>query len=163
MKKTLLAIIGVALLQASILHAEGSILEQMRRSAEAQGQAPAQPAPTGYVSTDFATFNRYFSNSSRLTDMQKDALFDSKFKGGLVRWTGRVVEVEKGMLGGLHVLIKHTGESLVSDVTLDLRPSEENKAMMLHKGQAITYQGKLESWGGVMDHYLDEGVIIEAR
>lgn len=121
------------------------------------------PVVEQFISTNFADFNRSFSSSSGLTDMQKDNLFDEKFKGRLVKWSGRVMEVSKSALGGVYVLVKHTGESIISDVTLDLKPEEESRALQLRRGQTITYSGRIESWGSLTDHRVDEGVILEAR
>ncbi|MBI1909871.1 MAG: hypothetical protein HYS22_06855 [Deltaproteobacteria bacterium] len=116
-----------------------------------------------FVSTDFAEYNRYLDINSDLTEMQKDQLFDSKFKNGFVKWRGRVVEVDKGTFGGLHVLVKHSGHSLVSDVYLDLKPEEESRASQLRKGQTITYTGRLTGWGNLTDHRVDQGAILEVR
>lgn len=136
----------------------GSVLYNM-----AHNEPPAQPSPPQYVSTDFAEYNRYLGINSDMTEMQKDELFNSKYKNGHIKWKGRVVEVDKGVFGGLHVMVKHSSHSLVSDVYLDLKSEEEAKALQLRKGQTITYTGRLTGWGNLTDHRVDEGAILEIR
>ena len=136
----------------------GSILYNMTHD-----KPPEQPSPPQYVSTDFAEYGPTFSINNNLTELQKDQIFDTKYKGRLVKWTGRVEEVDKGIFGGLHIGIKHLRSTLTYDVLLYLKPEEEAKAIQLRKGQTITYAGKLKDWGEALPHSVDEGVILEAR
>lgn len=121
------------------------------------------PPPPQYVSTDFSDYNQYFSSTSNLTEMQKDQIFNSKYKGHLVKWTGRVEEVDKGLFGGLHIRVRHLSSTFTFDVSLELKPGEEAKAIQLQKDQIFVYTGRLRRWGGVLPHIVSEGVILEVR
>lgn len=126
--------------------------------AEAPATQPSPPQPQ-FVSTNFKDFNAQFGVNSNLTDMQKDEIFNSKYWGKPIKWRGKVSEITKDW-GSVHVQVVHLPTTLISDVIIEVKESEEGKAMQLHKGDVVTYTGILKSWGTIMPHSVDEGEIV---
>lgn len=144
---------------------DGNVIVRFNKEtgkSEVVAEAPAtQPSPSQpqFVSTNFKDFNAQFGIDSKLTDVQKDELFKSKYKGKPVKWRGEVTEITKNW-GSVNIQVKHLRTTFTSDVIIAVKKSEENKAMQLSKGDTITYTGVLESWGTIMPHSVDEGEII---
>ncbi|MFH0799634.1 MAG: hypothetical protein V2A66_05565 [Pseudomonadota bacterium] len=126
--------------------------------AESPATQPSPPQPQ-FVSTNFKDFNAQFGIDSKLTDVQKDELFNSKYKGKPIKWRGKVAEVTKTW-GDVSINVKNLQTTLMADVIITVKKSEENKAMQLSKGDTITYAGILVRWGTIMPHSVDEGEII---
>lgn len=103
--------------------------------------------------------NIYNLNSS-FTDLQKDNEW-TKFKGERVQWSGYVTDISEGILGGISLYIKMNPETFTSDLIINLKDSEKEKAIKVSKGNNITFTGTLSDWGSIMPITLKDGMIIE--
>ncbi len=154
-----LVVIGVAAGREKV--AEKIAQQQGLASTELAKAQPTSSAPQ-LLNVDFKDFDAMFGENSKLTDIQKNELFDSQYKDKLIRWAGRVEEV-KTVFGDLTILVKHKPTTLVYDVQLELKDSQKEKAMSLHKGDSIVYIGKLTSWGSILSHGVEDGEIVSVN
>lgn len=106
------------------------------------------------------TWDQYaaiYGLKSTSTDLQKEQAWD-RFKGKRVFWYGEVVEVSKGVFGGITIYFKMDDETLTSDVTLKLKSEYSEAASRLKKGERVHFLGVLRTYSGaIMSAGLDEG------
>ena len=104
--------------------------------------------------------NNIYNIESSYTDIQKDENW-TKYQGKSVVWYGEVVEVSRGIFGGMSLSIKMNGDTFTSDLLVELKPSAEKAAGRVSKGQHITFTGKLENWGTILPITLSQGEILQ--
>lgn len=106
-------------------------------------------------------FDRIFGVDSRLTDIQKNEEW-KKYEGKIVKWKGRVVDINEGMFGGYTVTFKHKPTTLTFDVMVDFDDSMKDKLITIQIGDYVTYTGKLKSKGGTFTTPTLDGIDIES-
>lgn len=121
---------------------------------------PPEPLQKQYVSTNFKDFDKIFGIKSDYTEIQKDELFKKDYEGRLVKWTGTVTEISQGTFSGFTIQIKHLSTTFVSDVILHVKDSEIAKAKGFKKGQKISYEGTLNSYGELLPTSVDDAIIL---
>ena len=119
--------------------------------------APAATPPASAISWE--EVNAIYNLRSNYTDLQKEEAW-KRFKGQRVMWTGKVEGIDKGWLGGLHLQVKMNRDTFTFDLAIDLKKSEEAKAMRIHKGDIIRFTGILNTWGSLLPISVDDGEII---
>ena len=55
--------------------------------------------------------------------------------------------------------MKMNSNSFTSDLSIELKASEKNKALKLSKGDVITFKGRLKNWGSFLPITIDKGEI----
>ena len=128
--------------------------------------APAPtPSPslkqTPLTKITWREFDNIFSISSRKSDFQKEALWKRKYKGREVSWTGEVKEV-KQRDDCVGLLIRMNPDTFTFDVSVDLQPSQTDKAIEINKGQNVSFKGTLKSYGGaIIPTKIKNGIILD--
>ncbi len=98
-----------------------------------------------------------FSNATRLTELQREALWHERFEGRRVRWEATVNTVEREMLGdGLSVDFKCSRRSLMHDGSAHFDSSQQSTLMRFSQGDRIRFEGRLADWGQFL------GMTVEA-
>ena len=108
------------------------------------------------VSTSFSDFALY--SDSTATTLQKESFFDENYKGKYVTWSGTVTSVSESM-GSYTVSVKHSSQSLFSDVTVVMRDDQKDKLLQLKEGSKITYTAKLTRYGELLGIYGEDGTV----
>jgi len=75
-----------------------------------------------------------------------------------VDWQSR--RHRQSWFGGLHLQMKMNRDTFTFDLAIDLKKSEEAKAMRIHKGDIIRFIGILNTWGSLLPISVDDGEII---
>lgn len=112
---------------------------------------------------DFCTFTSYTGSGIQnvgKTDLQKEDLFDTKYKNEYVQWSGTVASVSEGWLGGYTLQVKHCPQTFTSDIVISLKDDQKQNALKIMQGGRVTYRAKLTRWGSILGFSADEGVII---
>lgn len=164
-------IIGVVINSIALIFVVG-ILAFAGLASSAHSNAPATQATQGtaaqggavvgnntVVSRNFSDFGTVYCNPSS-TDLQKKTLFNDKFAGNYVRWSGTVGSIQQN--GGNYVLYaKLCGQSLSSDIEVTMLPSQKNALLALSEGDPVTFEAHLKSMNGVFVQILaDHGQLI---
>lgn len=103
--------------------------------------------------------DRIYNISSNASELQKDKEWE-KLKGKKVQWSGYVSEVSNGLLGGLTLQIKMNPSTFTSDLIIDLKSSEKEKASKLSKDMYVTFVGTLDRWGSLLPISLKDGELL---
>lgn len=103
--------------------------------------------------------DRIYNISSNTSELQKDEEW-KKLKGKKVQWSGFVSEVSNGLFGGLSLQIKMNPSTLTSDLIIDLKRSEKEKASKLSKNMYVTFVGILDEWGSLLPISLKDGELL---
>lgn len=112
---------------------------------------------TSVVSTSFEDFQ--ILCDSEATSLQKQDLFEKKFKGNYVEWTGKVSYVsEKGSSYTLQV--KHCPYTFTSDIVIVMNNNQKDKLLGFTEGDTVTYRAKLTRLGDIRGLSATEGIII---
>lgn len=109
-------------------------------------------------SVSWSEIHRIYGLESKYSDLQKDEEW-KRFKGKRISWSGEVVEVSNGFLGGLQMQVKMNRNTLISDLIISLNKSSKEKAMKLSKGNRVRFTGKLDRWGTLMPISITDGEI----
>lgn len=115
------------------------------------------------VSTSFEDFNILCDNSA--TDLQKQKLFNDKFKDQYVQWTGKVYAIEDpssiSMCGykKLCLRVRHCGFSY--NIVISMKGEQIDELLEYREGDTITYKAKLT--GLSMWLNADEGEIVKIQ
>lgn len=129
------------------------------------------PKPTNYTSSQTAPAAPQVSDvtwsqivaiyglQSKETDLARDEKWKA-LKGSTVQWSGTVVEASKDFLGNYILSVKMEQATLTFDVSVKLRSDQGTAALNLKKGDKVTYQARLVSWGTLLPITADEGVIV---
>jgi hypothetical protein len=119
--------------------------------------APAATPPPSEIS--WKEVNAIYNLQSNYTNLQKEEAW-KRYKGQRVMWIGKVEGIDKGWLGGLHLQVKMNRDTFTFDLAIDLKKSEEAKAMSIHKGDIIRFTGILDTWGSLLPISISDGEII---
>jgi cold shock CspA family protein len=109
------------------------------------------------VSTSFSDFALYTDSSA--TELQKETFFNENYKDKYVTWTGTVTTVSESF-GSYSVQVKHSPNTLTSDVIVKMRDDQKDKLLQLKEGSEITYTAKMTRYGEILGMSAEEGVIV---
>lgn len=98
-----------------------------------------------------------YNIKSDRTDLQKDEIWKG-YEGKYVDWVGEVTDISKGF-GGLTLYIKMKDSTFTHDLRIELKSSEESKALKIIKGDRVNFTGRLDRWGTILAISLDNGEI----
>ena len=123
----------------------------------------ATPEPTEtiakeLVSTSFSDFGDVHCDLDA-TDLQKQALFDDKFKAKYVKWSGTVSSVSETW-GSYKLQVKHCPDTWISDVTITMRDDQKDALLQLREGDTVTYIAKLTRYGTILGISATDGEIV---
>lgn len=76
-----------------------------------------------------------------------------------MRWNGWVSEVSDGLFG-LKIQVKMNPSTLTSDVLIELKKSEKQKALKLSKDMYVAFEGTLDSWGSILPITMEDGELL---
>jgi hypothetical protein len=102
----------------------------------------AAPAFAETSSTTYAQIDREIGCKGTATDIKKDAIFESKYRGRTVTWTGKVHDVRGGKLW----LNTPGSHSVGSDFDVEMASSVD--LMQFDKGQTVTVQFEIKDYMG---------------
>lgn len=91
------------------------------------------------VDLSFDDMYRLFGRNSTLGRSEKKRLWKD-YKGKFVVWTGKISYVAWGLVTGNVMTVTHTGGN---EVTVNIKDIYVNHVKRLHKGDSITYRGRL--------------------
>ena len=97
-------------------------------------------------------------NNPDITELQKEAYFDTRLKGEYVQWTGTVSDVS--MSGRTVKISVDHGSSMTSNALIRLSDGQFDKAITLQRGDTVTYTAKMTRWGSFLGFYGEDGEII---
>ena len=100
----------------------------------------------------------------RMSDLQKEELWESRYKEKYVNWTGFVKSIDKGMLGGysLLVIIRPDPYAFSADASIKMRKDQVDKLRKYSEGEGINFQAQLDGYGDILEYfYLKDGIIID--
>ncbi len=89
---------------------------------------------------------------------QRKHMFE-KYKGRYVRWCGEVEEVKKEISGGYTLRVRHSQTAKDFEVSIRFDKSKGQKLLMLKRGDAVDYVGKLTNFDPSSGYYLEDGEI----
>ena len=102
-------------------------------------------AAPAFAETSAATYEQIESEigcKGTATDIKKDLIFNGKYRGRTVMWTGTVYDVKSGKLW-----IKTAGSrSITSDFDVKMAPSVD--LLQFDKGKRVTVQFEIEDYMG---------------
>ena len=98
-------------------------------------------------------------NNPDITELQKEAYFDTRLKGEYVQWTGVVSDVTMNGRGTVKLSVDH-GSSMTSNALIRLADGQLEKAITLKRGDTVTYTAKMTRWGSFLGFYGEDGVIL---
>lgn len=111
------------------------------------------------ISSSFSDYGNVYCDEGATT-LQKETLFNDKFKNKYVKWTGTVSSVAESW-GSYKLQVKHCSKTLISDVVVTMKDDQKNKLMQLREGDIVTYIAKLTSYGEILDISAEDGVIVQ--
>ena len=97
-------------------------------------------------------------NNPDVTDMQKTAYFDNELKDEYVQWTGVISDVT--MSGRTVKISVDHGSSMTSNALIRLADGQFDKAILLQRGDEVTYTAKMTRWGSFLGFYGEDGEIV---
>ncbi len=104
------------------------------------GQWDQQPSyGDNAVDLSFEEMFRLFGRNSTLSRSEKKRLWKD-YKGKTITWTGNISYVAWGIVTGDVIGVMHTGHN---EVTVSIRKQYVSHVKKLHKGDNITYRGRL--------------------
>ena len=127
-------------------------------STQAPTGAPIKTHAKELVSTSFSDFGAVYCDSDA-TNLQKQALFDDKFKGKYVKWSGTVSSVSETW-GSYTLQVKHCHDTWVSDIVVTMRDDQKNALLQLREGDKVTYIAKLTRCGDLLGISAEDGEIV---
>lgn len=89
-----------------------------------------------------------FDAGSQLTDIQKDHMWDTKYKGKTFFWDLKLVEVQQRFLnsGYLAMFKCRNSKSFISDINIIFSEDQKDTVMELRKNQFYQVKGILKSF-----------------
>ena len=120
--------------------------------------APIKTTAKELVSTSFSDFGAVYCDSDA-TNLQKQALFDDKFKGKYVKWSGTVSSVSETW-GSYTLQVKHCPDTWVSDIVVAMRDNQKDALLQLREGDKVTYIAKLTRCGDILGISAEDGEIV---
>ena len=115
------------------------------------------------VSSSFDDYGDIYCDEDA-TALQKEVLFDEKFKNNYVTWTGEVTRVAESY--GTYVLnVRHCPEDIfsISDIRVSMRKDQKDKLLQLIEGDEVTYTAKMNSYGELLGLSAKDGVIVSVK
>jgi len=109
----------------------------------------AVPAEPEISDITFEEVDGKFGSQGNLSDLQKDE-FWKNYKGKCVEWTGELVHVDEGLLGGIVLGFKHRGDTLTYDVLVDAPASAKELALSYQINSSYKYKARLKNYGGAV-------------
>lgn len=110
----------------------------------------------------FNEFDKIFGNESELKKSEKKRLWNDKYEGKYIRWTGRVGYKGIAVYDWNKVGISHKDSNI--DVNLRFDYTKQKKVLRLNVGDVITYTGKLVSLRSLFSQYrLDDVDVLQVR
>lgn len=94
------------------------------------------------------------------TDLQKQNLFETKFKNQYIEWTGEINRIDK-QAGQYIMKVKHCATTITYDVEVNMNENQFDKLLQLHEKDTVTYKAKLTRLGAFDYLYATDGEIIE--
>ncbi len=101
-------------------------------------------------------FNAIYGIDSNATDLQREKEW-KRFKGKKVSWQGTVVDVSKGVFGGITLQVKMNPDTFTYDLDIKLRKSQKEKASDVRQGSFVRFTGTLDDWGVLLPSTLVDG------
>ncbi len=138
--------------------------EAMEKVEEASTEAT--PVQKEYADVTFKKYLSFFGIDGSLTDLQKDKVFESEYKGKYVKWTCTMADIKESIFGsGYYMLLDcpddPTEFDFDNDVSVTLRKDQTDEAMLVMKGEEVTFEGRFKEHIDLMaDVALDDGTII---
>lgn len=114
--------------------------------------------PPSLASTSFPDYG-YLYCDREATNLQKQTLFDDKYKDKYVQWTGVVSSVSETW-GSYTLQVKHCQATLATDIIITMKDDQKNKLLQLREGEKVTYIAKLTRYGEILGIFADEGEIV---
>lgn len=155
--------IGLALLVLVIFGAifGGDSTEQSTKD-NPQASIQATPAQRVPVSNSFENDYEDIYCDEDATALQKKTLFDEKFKGQYVNWTGEITRVAESY--GNYVLnVKHCPDTWTSDISITVKKDQKDRLLQLTEGDEVTYIAKLTDFGEIMGLSANDGEIVSIQ
>jgi len=106
----------------------------------------------------FEDFDGLIGGNDRLGVGERRHLFE-KYKGRYVRWWGEVEEVIKEISGDYTLLVKPSQSVRDLEISIRFDKSKRQKLLMLKRGEAVNYRGKLTDFDPALGYYLEDGDI----
>ncbi len=124
----------------------------------ARGSSYAPSTSASKVSPiTFEEVHRQFSPDAGLTELQKDHAWE-RYKGKCIEWTGELVSMDEGFLGGINIGFRHREETFTFDVLVRAPESMKDVLLELRKGKRYTYKATLDTYpGAIMPVTADYG------
>ena len=124
----------------------------------ASGSRSAQSTSASKVSPiTFEEVHRKFSPDANLTNLQKNHEW-RQYKGKCVEWTGELVHMDEGFLGGIEIGFRHRRETFTFDVLVSAPESMKASLLELRQGKRYTYRATLKGYpGAIMPITADYG------
>ena len=143
------------------LGAAGGIARQASEEQTARdAQEKAELAKPVKVSTiPWSEVAAVYAVGSTATDLTREERWKD-YKGKTIWWTGTLVDATKDFRGQYKLSVRHQPNTLTSDVIVTLRDDQGPPAAALRKGDNVTYQARLVSWGSLLPITADNGVVI---
>ena len=98
-------------------------------------------------------------NNPDITELQKEAYFDTRLKGEYVQWTGILSDVTMNGRNTVKISVDH-GSSMNTNALIRLVDGQIEKAITLKRGDTVTYTAKMTRWGSFLGFYGEDGVIL---
>lgn len=141
--------------------AERAEAERVAREQAAAAAEAARPVPAGGMLVQTCPeVSDTFSNATRLTELQREALWHERYEGRRVRWEATVNTVERGMLGGLTVDFKCSRRSLMTDGHAQFDDDQQSALMRFSQGDRIHFEGRLTDWGALLGMSIEDARVI---
>lgn len=118
-----------------------------------------QPDPISNIT--WQEIDKIYSKRSKVTDLQKNEIW-KRYKGKRVKWTGKVDDIGTTIFDSIYLNVKMNTISFGSDLHIDLRPEQKEKALKMSKGDEVCIVGTLKNWGTLMPVDLTDGEIVPA-
>ncbi|MDO8480350.1 MAG: hypothetical protein Q7S65_00885, partial [Nanoarchaeota archaeon] len=90
--------------------------------------------------------------------LQKQDIFNRKFKNQYVQWTGIVSSVSDSY--GLKMQVKHCPSTFVSDIIITMNEYERDVLLTLKEGDKVTYRAELVRLGDILGLSGEDGIIV---
>ncbi|MGR3319909.1 MAG: phospholipase D-like domain-containing protein [Candidatus Anammoxibacter sp.] len=116
------------------LNHQGKSWEQEQRLSNANAYSSSE-----MVGLSFEDMNRLFGKGSALGRSEKKRKW-KEYKGRYVTWSGNISYVAWGLITGDVIGVTHTGGN---EVVVNIKDEYANHVKRLHKGDPVTYSGKV--------------------
>ncbi len=111
-----------------------------------------------FLLLSFEDFNTLVGGNDRMDAAQRKHIFE-KYKSRYVRWSGEVGEVVKEISGDYILHVKHLQTAGDFEVSVRFDKSKRPRLLLLKRGDAVNYMGRLVSWDSSSGYYLEDGDI----